>query len=159
MRNMRRCQRKTIPTSSNAQHGSSSLRWQMPFSFELKTVTIQKNAGTPYQNRHLRLVKTIFMHFVPKPFKNAPPRKPKNWRERQISTTATSIAAVEEERNVWGDVELVLLLESLPPEFGQRKAYILANQNITHMEAATPLASNEVQISRENTGTATVNLL
>lgn len=60
------------------------------------------------------------------------------------------LAAVEEGQNIWDDVKLVLLLESLPPEFDQRKAYILANQNITLREAATSLASNEVQILREN---------
>ena len=63
------------------------------------------------------------------------------------------LAAVEEGHDVWDDVKLVLLLESLPPEFDQRKAYILANQNITLKEAATSvtsLASNEVQILRDH---------
>ena len=62
----------------------------------------------------------------------------------------TLLAVVEEEHNVWDNFKLVLLLESLPPEFDRRKAYILANQNITLREAATPLASNEAQILREN---------
>ena len=52
--------------------------------------------------------------------------------------------------DVWDDVKLVLLLESLPPEFDQWKAYILANQNITLKEAATFLASNAVQILRDH---------
>lgn len=60
------------------------------------------------------------------------------------------LAAIEEGHDVWDDVKLVLLLESLPPEFDQRKAYILANQNITLKEAATSLASNEVQILRDH---------
>lgn len=49
-----------------------------------------------------------------------------------------------------GSFKLVLLLESLPPEFDQRKAYILANQNITLKGAATSLASNEVEILRDH---------
>lgn len=51
---------------------------------------------------------------------------------------------------MWDNVKIVLLLESLPPEFDQQKAYILVNQNITLKEAATFLASNEVQIFRDH---------
>lgn len=50
---------------------------------------------------------------------------------------------------MWDNVKLVLLLESLPPKFDQQKVYILGNQNITLKEAATFLASNEVQILRD----------
>lgn len=60
------------------------------------------------------------------------------------------LAAVDIGHNVWDDVKLVLLLESLPVEFDARKAYILANQNMTLKTAVTSLASNEVQILREN---------
>lgn len=41
------------------------------------------------------------------------------------------LVASKEGHDVWDDVKLVLLLESLPPQFDQRKAYILANQSIT----------------------------
>ncbi len=59
------------------------------------------------------------------------------------------LAAVEEGHDVWDDVKLVLLFESLPSEFDKRKAYTLANQNITLKEARTSLASNEVQTLRD----------
>ncbi len=48
------------------------------------------------------------------------------------------------------DIKLVQSFECLPPEFDQRKAYILANQNLCFNEAAKLLASNEVQILEEN---------
>lgn len=59
------------------------------------------------------------------------------------------LAASKEGHDVWDDVNLVLLLESLPPQFDQRKAYILANQSITLKEVATSLANNEIQIFRD----------
>lgn len=61
-----------------------------------------------------------------------------------ISIINRLFAIIEKRYNIWDDIKLILLFESLLSEFNQRKAYILVNQNIISKEKAIFLANNEV---------------
>lgn len=58
-------------------------------------------------------------------------------------------AVVEKKYNVWNNVKLVLLLETLLSEFDLQKVYILGNQNITLKKTTTSWVTNKVQIFRD----------
>lgn len=60
------------------------------------------------------------------------------------------LSMVEKKHNVQDDVKQVFVIESLPLEFDEYEAYILANQNLSINKKPKTLTNNKVQVLQKN---------